>query len=875
MRSTDNRIKVFFNNIITGGLGSYDNENMRKVKMVNVMSLIALVILIPFGIVDLVRGSMIGIFVLVVAAVLLFNLYYLRKSGEYLFPAYCGISIVAIYFFYALATGGVNNTGYLWCFTFPLFALFLLGTHAGMVATLLLLGAAIVFFVASPSSSLFTTYSVDFAIRFVLSYLVVVLFSYLFEHLRGRAEEKLSLTNVELTNTIAELKDSEEELRESHEVLEQRVKERTAELLKANEQLEREIGERRAVEQALRESEERYRNLFEQSRDAIFITSREGRLIDSNQSVVDLFGYSRKELRSLNVIQLYVNLDDRSKFQKVIEKRGSVRNFEVKLRKKDGTEMECLITATVSKIDDGSILGYQGIIRDITEKKRSEDKLRESEEKYRTLVERANDGIVFIQDGILKYVNPRLAEIGGYTVDELINTPFANYIYPDDLPRVLDYYERRMAGKRVPSTYEAAIRHRNGTRIEVEFNASVIPYEDKPAAFTIVRDMTDRKRLEAQLQQAQRMEAIGTLAGGIAHNFNNLLTGIIGNTSLILLDTDSAHPSYERLKNIERLVDSGAKLTGQLLGYARKGQYEVKPLDLNWVVQETSDTFSMTKKELTIHRDLAGDLYGVKADQGQIEQILWNLYVNAAEAMHAGGTLFIKTANATDKDIGDKPYKVKRGNYILLEVRDTGAGMDKKTMERIFEPFFTTKGLAAGIGLGLASVYGTVKAHGGYIDVDSKKGKGTTFRIYLPALKAKVPEKEVTPVTIERGHETILLVDDESMILEIGQEMLKILGYTVLQAKGGQEAIEIYRAQGDTIELVILDMIMPDLGGSETYDKLKELNPRAKVLLSSGYDIDGQASEILERGCDGFIQKPFDMTEFSQRIRKVLDTKKS
>ena len=507
----------------------------------------------------------------------------------------------------------------------------------------------------------------------------------------------------------------------------------------------------------------------------------------------------------------------------------------------------------------------------ISARNQAQEALGESEEKYRNLVERANDGIAIVQDNLLKYLNPRLAEIGGYTADEVIDTPFTDYVYPDELPKVVDYYNRRMAGDETVSTYETALRHRDGSKIDVEFNTGIITYQEKPAALAIIRDMTERKRLEAQLQQAQKMEALGTLAGGIAHNFNNLLMGIMGNASLMVSETDSTHPNYEKLKNIEKLVDSGSKLTQQLLGYAREGRYEIIPLNLNQLMKETSDTFRATKKEIRVHRELAENLFPIDADQGQIEQVLLNLYVNAADAMPGGGDLFLKTINVTDKDMKGRPYRPKPGNYVLLTVRDTGTGMDKRTTERVFDPFFSTKGLGKGTGLGLASVYGIIKAHGGYIDVESKKGSGTTFKIYLPGAEKKVEMVAKSAQQIIKGNETVLLVDDEPMVLEVGINMLKKLGYTVLEAKGGREAVKVYKANKDKIDLVILDMIMPDRGGGETYDQMKEIDPTVTVLLSSGYSIDGQATEILERGCNGFIQKPFTIKELSGRIREILE----
>jgi signal transduction histidine kinase/CheY-like chemotaxis protein len=379
------------------------------------------------------------------------------------------------------------------------------------------------------------------------------------------------------------------------------------------------------------------------------------------------------------------------------------------------------------------------------------------------------------------------------------------------------------------------------------------------------------KELQKQYQQAQKLESIGTLAGGIAHNFNNLLMGIQGNASLMLAETNSGHPHFEKLKTIQKLVRNGARLTRQLLGYAREGRYEIKAISLNQLVRETSDTFSTTRKEISIHQELADDLHAIEADQGQIEQVILNLFVNAAEAMPQGGKLLLKTMNVTHEDMKDKCYKPKQGNYVLFSLTDTGVGMDRKTMERIFEPFFTSRGLGKGTGLGLASVYGTVKAHGGYIDVYSEKGHGATFEIYLPAIGMKLKKEKNAATDLMKGRETVLLVDDEDVVADVGEQMLRKLGYEVLVAMSGKEAIEYYEPKRDKIGMVILDMVMPDMNGGEVYDRIKAINPHAKILLSSGYSIDGQAADILKRGCDGFIQKPFSMEVLSGRIRKILE----
>jgi CheY-like chemotaxis protein len=370
------------------------------------------------------------------------------------------------------------------------------------------------------------------------------------------------------------------------------------------------------------------------------------------------------------------------------------------------------------------------------------------------------------------------------------------------------------------------------------------------------------------------MEAIGTLAGGISHDFNNLLMGILGSASLMLSGIEPNHPHYEGLKDIERHVQSGAELTKQLLGFARGGRYDVKPVDLNKLIKKTSEMFGRTKKEITISTKYEKNIYAVEADQSQIEQVLLNLYVNAWQAMPGGGDLYLKSENVSFDQNHAKPFGVEHSRYVKLSITDTGAGMDEATRRRIFDPFFTTKEMGRGTGLGLASVYGIVKNHGGVIEVKSQKGEGTTFTIHMPASdKEVIEEKEVSgEALIFKGTETVLLVDDEDRIVDIGEKTLKYMGYKVLIARTGKEALERYKKNTAGIDIVILDMIMPEMGGGEVYDRLKEINPHVKVLLSSGYSINGEATEILERGCNGFVQKPFSMKELSQRVREILDT---
>jgi PAS domain S-box-containing protein len=513
----------------------------------------------------------------------------------------------------------------------------------------------------------------------------------------------------------------------------------------------------------------------------------------------------------------------------------------------------------------------------------ADEALLESELKYRTIVEGIEEGYFEIDfDRNLTFFNDPLCKMLGYAHHEMTAKNTREFTSPATIEKMDQIYEQVLkTGEPIRVTDYDAVG-KDGASIALELTASLMRNPDgDPIGFRgVLRDVSERKdaeaqkrKLETQIQQAQKMESIGTLAGGIAHDFNNILMGIQGNASLMLLKTKSSHAGYEKLKNIETYVENGTELTKQLLGFARRGKYYAIATDLNDVIDKSASMFGRTKKEIRIHSDLQPDIWTVEVDRGQIEQALLNLYVNAWQAMPQGGDLYLKTENVIlDADfINNKPYKVEAGDHIKITVTDTGSGIDKETQERIFEPFFTTKEMGRGTGLGLASVYGIIKSHGGYINVYSETEIGTTFSIYLPASGKEVQQEKREPiVTVSKGSGTILLIDDEEMIIKVGEELLQELGYKVLVAKSGQGAIKLYKKNTDKIDLVIMDMIMPGMGGGETFDHLKEINPDIKVLLSSGYSINGQASEILKRGCDGFIQKPFNINQLSEKIQGII-----
>jgi two-component system cell cycle sensor histidine kinase/response regulator CckA len=528
----------------------------------------------------------------------------------------------------------------------------------------------------------------------------------------------------------------------------------------------------------------------------------------------------------------------------------------------------------VSERTSALLATNQKLRDEITERERSEQALRESEEKYRLLVENANDAIFIIQDDKVTFPNPKAHQLSSEMNVAIDRQPFFEFVHPGDKDRVITWYERRLKSKDVPSTCTFRLLDRLGKEHWIELNAVLIYWEKKIAALNFLKDITAQKIMEFQFRQSQRMESIGTLAGGIAHDFNNLLMGIQGNTSVMQLDIDPDHSLFENLKSIQRCVKSGANLTRQLLGFARGGKYVVKPTHINEVIDRTAHIFGRSRKDINIHRRYNKNIWMVNVDVGQIEQVLLNLYVNAWQAMPNGGDLYLETDNMhLDKVyIDTKPFSVKPGRYVKISVTDTGVGIDRKIQHRIFEPFFTTKEVGQGTGLGLASAYGIIKNHDGFITCYSEVGVGSTFNIYLPAHAKKDIQTEKVVEEALGGNETILLIDDEKMIIEVGRKMMESLGYLVVTAARGEEALTLYRKRYDYIDLIILDMVMPYMGGKDVFNHIKKINPKAKVLLSSGYSLNGQAQEIMAQGCDGFIQKPFDTVALSRKIREILDS---
>jgi PAS domain S-box-containing protein len=541
----------------------------------------------------------------------------------------------------------------------------------------------------------------------------------------------------------------------------------------------------------------------------------------------------------------------------------------------DGNNVLLEVSGSPVLDQQGKVAASLVCFSDITERKQSELALRHNEELLQLFVKHTPAAVAMC-DRQMRYLShsDRWAQDYGLGAENLVGRCHYD-LFPDLPAHWKKEHQRCFDGEVIEKEVEPFPR-KDGSMDWVQ--RKLCPWRHRSdeigglIMFTEV--ITEKKRLEDQLRQSQKMEAIGTLAGGIAHDFNNLLMSIQGWVSLISIDLEPSHPHAQHVKAIEKSIRGGTHLTKQLLGFARGGKYEVRPIDINELLLESATLFGRTKKEIHIRSNLLNQPLVVAADRRQIEQVLLNLYINAWQAMPDGGELYLETKSVTLEDAYCMPFQVKPGNYAKVSVRDTGIGMDETVRRRIFDPFFTTKDKGRGTGLGLASVYGIIKNHAGIITVSSQIGQGTQFNIYLPITDKKVYREIPIGAGLVKGSETILLVEDEDLVVQVGQALLERLGYRVIVAKDGKQAVDTIAKKGDDIDLVILDLIMPKMGGDKAFDLIREIQPAMPVILSSGYSLNGQANAIIRRGCNDFIQKPFTISELSQKVRKILNAGK-
>ena len=496
----------------------------------------------------------------------------------------------------------------------------------------------------------------------------------------------------------------------------------------------------------------------------------------------------------------------------------------------------------------------------------------------KAVLESSPAGIGIIKDRVLGWTNNVFCSMLGYEPDSLKGKN-TRCLYADqkeyDRVGVELYSKLDTHGK---GLVETTLKKKDGNSIDCMIRVSRLNANDPSKGIIfVITNISELKRLQVQAQQAQKMEAIGLLAGGVSHDFNNILMGIQGHLSLLQIDVSATEKVTTHAKRIGRLVETASELTKRLLGFARGGKYQISTLNINQLFASILTIFKPARKDIIIHENYEENLQPVNADSSQLEQVFLNLLDNASQAIIESGDIFVTTQNIIINKDNDYPFEVKPGPYVKLTIKDTGTGMDLETQKKIFDPFFSTKeiGNNKGRGLGLSTVYGIIKNHGGFILVDSEKGKGARFHIYLPASKniqLKEMKKESLPFDhMQKGSETVLLVDDDEAVINIGKKFLEYLGYKPIIAKNGKEAIEIFKRCKDEISLVVLDLIMPEMDGKQAFLEIKNIQGDAKILISTGQAIDDKIEGFLNQGCHGFIQKPFSLSTFAQTLRKILD----
>jgi two-component system, cell cycle sensor histidine kinase and response regulator CckA len=613
--------------------------------------------------------------------------------------------------------------------------------------------------------------------------------------------------------------------------------------------------------------------VIQNMRDGILVLDNEDRILDLNQTALDLIG----EQQSL-LIGRYVNqaIQWWPRLPSTAGSNGLEQPFVIDI---PHNNLPRYLQISASALHHkGKSLGRLIILQDITELKENQDAIRRSEDRFKAISENAPVIILSTDEsGIITYVNPSWRNILGHSREEVVGRPFTDFVADWPAESYADLLDRIVSGRERVVEGHVAFNHKRAGLHMFNFTASV--NSDSEGRITgiicVAKDVTEEERLRTQLFQSQKMEAIGTLAGGIAHDFNNLLMGVQANISLLRLENEGSEALQEKLRRIEDQIQSGASLTRQLLGYARKGKYVVAPLDIRGPINDVLQMIQRTHKLVRVHHlRPTEDACIMEADQGQMELAILNLFVNAADAMPEGGDLTVVTERVRHTELVDQWPELQPGHYIRISITDTGIGMDQSTLERIFEPFFTTKEIGRGTGLGLASVYGVVKNHGGHIQVQSQPGHGSTFIVLFPAAPlTKLPQTSLQPGTanVLRGG-YILLADSEPHIREYIAQMIQSLGFIVLTAGNGQEALNLFEKSHHFIDGIILDIHLPGWGGGELLERLREIESEIQAIFIGGPALQEQVGDLLSHG-HLLLNKPFTREELALAITKIVEGK--
>lgn len=644
------------------------------------------------------------------------------------------------------------------------------------------------------------------------------------------------------------------------------------------------ITERKLMEVTLRRERDLTQRYLDTTQTIMVALDTEGRITMINRSGCELLGYAEDEILGCNWFETCLPQPEGTDnvlpvFLRIMSgDLSSAEYFENSVVCKDGTQRLIGWHNAFLEDDDGRVFGTLSSGEDITERKQAEQQLRANEEKYRVLVENANEGIFVTQDEKMKFINPETENITGFSKEELIEKPFADLLHPEDRDMVLDRHRKRLSGGGdLPGIYSFRVINKAGEALMVELSTVLFNWEDRPATLNFIRDLTWQKKLEAQLRQSQKMEAIGTLAGGIAHDFNNILSSIIGYTELSLDEVEKGSLLHQNLCQLLTAGNRARDLVKQILTISRQEEQVFKPIPIVPLVKEPLKMLRSTFPSfIEIRENISTEQGIVYADPTQLHQVIVNLATNAKQAMGDEGGILevsVKTMNFDDY-IGKKYPGLAPGNYVQITVSDTGCGISKQYIDRIFEPYFTTSEPGKGTGLGLSVVHGIVKAHKGHITVYSEPGKGTKFHVYLPLAQQQrsrtasiVQENEALPT----GEENILVVDDEKPIVQMLQQTLEGLGYMVTSRTSSVEALEAFRANPDKFDIVITDMTMPEMTGDRLVLKIKEIRPDMPVILCTGFSEKMDAQKKGELGIEDYMLKPFPKTDLAKTIRKILD----